>query len=106
MAKYLFAYHGGGMPQTDEERERVMAAWGEWLGTLGSAMVDLGNPIGQTVTISADGSTASGGGTNPVSGYSVIQADDLDAAVAATKGCPILQSGGSVEVCETFEVMM
>jgi hypothetical protein len=29
----------------------------------------------------------------------------MDAAVGLCKGCPILQSGGSVEVGETFKVM-
>jgi hypothetical protein len=40
-----------------------------------------------------------------VTGYSIIEADSLDAAVELVKGCPILQSGGSVEVGETFDVM-
>ena len=30
MANYIFAYHGGKMPETPEEGERVMAAWGAW----------------------------------------------------------------------------
>ena len=41
-----------------------------------------------------------------VSGYTVIKADNLDAAVALAKGCPILAGyGGSIEVCETFNAM-
>jgi hypothetical protein len=105
MANYLLAYHGGGMPETEEEQHRVMAAWTAWYEQLGSAVVDPGNPIGQTRTIGGDGSVSDGGGSNPVTGYTVITAGSLDQAVQRAQGCPIIASGGSVEVCETFDVM-
>ena len=44
MPKYLLAYHGGGMPATPEEGERVMKAWNDWYGTLGPAIAD-GGPL-------------------------------------------------------------
>jgi hypothetical protein len=31
MPKYLLAFHGGRMPETNEEGARVMAAWASWL---------------------------------------------------------------------------
>jgi hypothetical protein len=105
MANYLLVYHGGGMPETDEERDRIMAAWGTWYEALGGSIVDNGNPVGHSKTIGGDGSVVDGGGPNPVSGYTIISADNLDAAVEASKGCPIIVGGGSVEVCETFDVM-
>lgn len=105
MANYLLAYHGGGMPATDEERQQVLAAWGAWFGTLGENLVDGGNPVGRTSTIVAGGDVSDGGGTNPVSGYSVIKAASMDDAVASAKGCPLLKTGGSIEVCETFSAM-
>ena len=105
MANYLLVYHGGGMPETDEEGARVLAAWGEWMGGLGAAMLDGGNPVGQAATVGAGGSVESGGGPNPVTGYTIVTAESLDAAVAMVTGCPILDSGGTVEVCETFDAM-
>ena len=39
------------------------------------------------------------------SGYSIIQADSLDEAVAKAKGCPVLQGGAQIVVLETFNVM-
>jgi hypothetical protein len=47
----------------------------------------------------------SGGGSSSLSGYSIISADSLDAAIALVKGCPVLSSGATIEVCETFEAM-
>lgn len=105
MAKYLLAFHGGGMPETEDEQAKALAAWGEWYQGLGAAVVDPGNPIGATKTIAGDGSVSDGGGANAVSGYTVIEAGDIDAALGMAKGCPILQGGGSIEVGETFAVM-
>ena len=104
MTKYLLSYHGGGMPESEEEGAKVMAAWGTWMEQVGSAMVDMGAPTGQSATIAADGSSTAGGGANPVTGYSLITADNLDAAIELAKGCPILLSGGSIEVGETIEM--
>ena len=105
MAKYLFVYHGGGMPESEEARKAEMAAWGQWFGQLGQAMTDPGNPVGQTKTVSGSG-VSDGGGANPASGYTIVNADSMDAAVNMAKGCPIVKGGGSIEVAETFEVQM
>ena len=104
MAKYLLAFHGGGVPETEEEQAQVMAAWGAWMGALGEAMVDPGNAVGQAKTILADSSISLGDGANPVTGFTLINAADIDEAVSLAKGCPILESGGSVEVGETIDM--
>ncbi len=102
MPKYIFAYHGGKPPETPEEGEKVMAAWGEWLGAMGDAVVDGGNPAGPSKTVSASG-VADDGGANPLSGYSLVNAPDMDAAVEMAKGCPVLPHG-TIEVCEAVEM--
>jgi hypothetical protein len=104
MAKYALVFHGGGMPETEEEGAKIMAAWGTWMEGLGSALTDPGNPFGNSTTIQSDGSTVAGGGANPATGYTLLEADSLDAAVALAKGCPILASGGSVEVAEALDM--
>lgn len=104
MAKYALIFHGGGMAETEEEQAKVMAAWGAWMEGLGGALKDPGNPIGVAATINSDGSVTPGGGANPASGYTLIEADSLDAAVALSKGNPILESGGSIEVAETVDM--
>ena len=104
MGKFVLAYHGGSMPESEAEQAEVMAAWGSWFEGLGSAVVDGGNPISQAKTVASDGSAADGGGTNPLSGYSLVNADSLDAAVDIAKGCPVLAGGGNVEVCETIDM--
>ena len=100
MAKYLFGYHGGGMPATPEEGQKAMQAWTDWMGGLGAALVDGGNPTGPSRTMAADGSVSNGGGANPLSGYSLLEAASLDEAVRMAKDCPIFAAGGSVEIAE------
>jgi len=103
MANFLLTFHGGSMPETKEEQDQVMTAWTNWFGTLGDALVDGGNPISQAKAISPDGSVMDA--TSAPSGYSILKADSLDAAVALAKGCPVLAGGASVLVSETFPVM-
>ena len=102
MAKYLFAYHGGGPPEPGTGQQ-VMQDWMDWFGELGSAIVDGGQPAGDWKTVASDGSVSADGGDNPVMGYSVIEADSLDAAAEMAKGSPQLKAGGSVEVVELFD---
>ncbi len=104
MGKYLLAYRGGEMAQTDAARAATMAAWGAWFGELGPAIVDPGNPFGPSASV-ANGGTVSDGAPSALTGYSVLSADSLDAASDLAKGCPVLAAGGTVDVYETFEVM-
>ena len=106
MQKYLLAYHGGGMPETEEEQATHMAAWGEWMGAHAVAFTDNGAPVSHAMTVGPDGDSE-GGGANPTSGYGIIQAVDMAAACNIARGCPIVTlSGGTVEVAETFEIEM
>lgn len=104
MSKFLFVYHGGKKPESDEEYQKVMDAWGNWFGSMGAAVVDGGNPVGMSSTVNPDGSVAGDGGSNPVSGYSLVEASDIDEALGKAKGCPILTDGGTVEVAEAFDM--
>jgi len=104
MAKYLFIYHGGSNPETEAEVAEVMDAWGAWLGSMGSAVIDGGNPVGMPSTVNPDGSVADNGGSNPATGYGLFEASDLDDALAKAKGCPILAAGGSIELAEAIDM--
>ncbi len=104
MANYLFAYTGGGMAQTDAEREAAMAAWGQWFGTLGSAIVDAGNPFGPSAAASPNGTD--GPAKTGLTGYSILSADSLDAAAELAKGCPVFANGGKVDIYEAIPIEM
>ena len=104
MSDFVLIYQGGSMPETEEAQKQAMDAWTGWFTSLGGAVKDPGNPFSPTSkTISADG--AVGDGSSSASGYSIIQADSLDAATTLAKGCPVLQGGSSISVHEVFDVM-
>jgi hypothetical protein len=102
MPNYIFAYHGGSMPESPEEGAKLMEKWGAWMGGLGDAVVNPGSPVGISKTVSAGGVTDDGG-ANPLSGYSLLKADNMDAALAMAKSCPHLETG-TIEVAEQVEM--
>ena len=104
MAKYLLIYHGGSQPESEAAGKKVMAQWVKWFATLGPAVADGGNPTGASKTIAAGGAVSNGAGSNPATGYSLLNADSLEAAVKLAKGCPHLKAGGTVRVYETIEM--
>ena len=98
MAKYLFVYHGGSNPETEQEVAEVMQAWGEWLGSMGSDVVDGGNPVGLSTTIQSDGTAVNDGGSNPASGYGLFECSDLEDAIAKAKSTALIAD--FLEECE------
>lgn len=106
MAKYLLVnrsanpFDPAALPK--EQLIQLMEAWGEWVGSLGAAVLDEGNAMsagGKRVT--ADGVA---NGDDHLAGYTIIEAKDFDEALSMAKTCPIVKRGGSVEVYEAFGV--
>ena len=77
-----------------------MQKWGGWFGTIGSAVIDGGNPFGASTAVKSDGST--GAASAGLSGYSIVEADSLEFVAKLAGGCPVLESGGLVEVYEAL----
>lgn len=102
MPQFIFAYHGGQKPDSPEEGAKMMARWQAWIDDLGDAMVNPGNPVGKSKTVSAGG-VADDGGSNPLAGFSVVEADSIEAAVDMAKACPFIEMG-SIEVAEIMEM--
>lgn len=104
MPNYIIAYRGGGKPETPEEGAKHMAKWQAWVGGLGDAAVNPGTPLGSTRMVSADG-VSDDGGPDAMSGFSVVAADNMEAALEMAKACPFLDVGGTLEVAEMKEMM-
>ncbi|GAC1501479.1 MAG: hypothetical protein NVS1B10_05700 [Candidatus Saccharimonadales bacterium] len=103
MANYILLYHGGGMPATEEEKNNVMVAWGEWQQQFGENIVDFGNPTSNVVNVDKNGENEFSG--DRVTGYSTIRAEGMANAVNCARMVPIVSDGGSVDVYETFKAM-
>ncbi|MGB0797803.1 MAG: YciI family protein [Planktomarina sp.] len=85
MAKFLITYLGQPAINTPEEGKAHMAAWMAWMNGLGDALVHPATPLRASKTVGPDG--ASDGGV-PVTGFLIVEAADMDAAVAISKSDP------------------
>jgi hypothetical protein len=104
MANYVLLYSGGGEPASPAEQQAVIRAWTDWYTNLGSAVIDPGNPFsGHAKTIERGGNISDGAKGVMATGYTVVKADSLEAAVQMAQGCPHLKDG-NVTVYETFQV--
>lgn len=104
MPHFIFAYHGGHTPQSEDEIAKTMAAWQAWFNTMGKAVVDPGNPVGASRAVT-HARVMDDGGPNPLSGYTVVAADNIDAATEMAKACPmVVDASGSIEVAEIRQI--
>ncbi len=102
MSKYILAYHGGKKPESPEEGDKHMAKWKAWIDGLGDAVVNPGTSLGMSKTVSSGG-VSDDGGSNPLSGFSIVEADSMDAALEMAKACPFLEFG-TIEVAEVKQM--
>ncbi len=107
MKKFILLYNGPATPpeqMAPEKTQAIMAAWGAWMEKIGDAMVDMGQPMANGQAVVDDGST---GTATQLSGYTIIQAEDMEAAKALVSDHPFLsdKTGAfSVEVHELLPV--
>jgi len=103
MPQYVIVYLGGEQPSSPEEGKQHFSKYMEWLSSLGASVVSPANPLKNTHVIKPDGTVAAGS-TSTMSGYTIIEANTLEAALTVAKACPFLNIGGSLEVSELAEM--
>lgn len=105
MAKYMLIYRGEATDMsamTPEQIQETMGAWEAWMGGLGGALLDGGNPFGPATTVVDDGTT---GTPADLTGFTIVEAADLDAAAALTNGHPYLSDGKGDYCIDVVELM-
>ena len=103
MAQYMITYLGGNPPSSPDEGKKHMAKYMDWLSSLGDSAVSPANPLKNTHTVHSDGSITEEN-TTTMSGYTIVEADSIDTALAIAKDCPFLDVGGSLEVSELIKM--
>lgn len=103
MSKFLLLMHYTGNYPTDEAGQAEMGqAWGGWYGSIGAGIVDAGGQGGRATAITASASSDLSGA---VTGYTIIEAADHDAAVEIAKRNPIVVSDqGTVDVIDIIDM--
>ena len=105
MARFMMVYKGEATDMSDmseEEAGAVTAKWGAWMEKVGPALTDIGTPFGAATSIVDDGTS---GNALSLTGYSILEAADLDAAKALADGHPYLSEGKGDYAVDLFELM-
>jgi hypothetical protein len=103
MTQYIITYLGGDQPSSPEEGQQHFAKYKDWLASLGDSAVSPANPLRNTNTVNSDG-TITTGSTTSMSGYTIVEAESMEAALQMAKACPFLDIGGSLEVSELMQM--
>ena len=103
MPDYMITYLGGNKPSSPEEGKEHFSKYMEWLSSLGESAVSPANPLKDTSTVNPDGSVTAGGATT-TSGFTIIRAESMEAALSVAKSCPFLDIGGTLEVSELIQM--
>jgi hypothetical protein len=104
MTKFLYLYRGPATPMdafTAEQSAEQAKAWGDWISSAGSALVDVGAPLGARTAVADDGSSPTPSDQN---GYSIVEADSLDDARKLLVSHPFLSEGKGRFSIEIFEL--
>ena len=105
MSEFTFLFRGREYFTSPEQGQKHMEKWTAWFKDLTAKgrLKNPGHPLENTgKVVSGAKKTVRDGpyaeSKDVVGGFIVVEAGDLAEAVELSKGCPILEVGGSVEV--------
>ncbi|HSN16567.1 MAG TPA: YciI family protein [Gammaproteobacteria bacterium] len=105
MNDFAFVYRGWDTSASPEDMQKTVDLWRAWFKDLEASghLKDPGLPLDKsgsvikgTRKLVSDGPFAEA--KDVVGGFTLITAQDLQQATDLARGCPILESGGSIEV--------
>ncbi len=103
MAQFIISYIGGNHPTDPQLAKQHFEQYKNWLNSIGSAVISPANPFKNTHHIKADGSVSQGSQIK-MSGFTVIEAESIEAAIEIAKQCPFLKIDGELEVAELIKM--
>jgi hypothetical protein len=104
MSRYMLIYNGKATDPSQmspDDAAKVMDGWRTWMGSVGSALVDVGTPFGEGTSVVDDGSAAD---AIELSGYSIVEASSLDEARGLAESHPFLSEGKGNYAVEVYEL--
>ena len=87
MKKFVFLTFGFETPT-----QEIMDAWSNWFASIGDKILDSGNPFRPGREITHAGIKELPQDKDAITGYMIINAENIDAAVQIAKACPIITS--------------
>ena len=105
MTKFMLLYRGDATPReemTEEQGAEVTRQWAAWIEKHGSGLSDIGTPfMGGRASVGGDGRDQ-----EPVSlnGYTIVEAESLEAAKGFCDGHPFLDGGSPEFAVDVYEL--
>jgi hypothetical protein len=109
MERFMYLFRGGDAQRaaaSAEEMQQHMQKWMTWMSELGeNNKLEGGEPLkGAGKVVEDKGNVITDGpyseGKEIVGGYLIVKVSDEDEAIELSKGCPVFEHGGTVEVRE------
>lgn len=105
MARFIMIYRGEATDlseMSEEDAAAVLGKWQTWMGKVGAALVDVGAPFDTGIAVLDDGTSRP---ALSLTGYSIVEASNLDEASTLTDGHPYLSEGRGDFGIDLFELM-
>ena len=105
MARFILVYKGEATDMSDmteAQAGEVTAKWGVWMQKVGPALSDIGAPFGPGTSQVDDGTT---GAAASLTGYSIVEADSMEGALALADGHPYLSEGNGNFAIDIYELL-
>ena len=96
MSRYVFITYG-----SEEPTQQVMDAWMAWFAGIADSVVDRGAPLGPGREVTPTGARDLPTGADAATGYTVVEAESMEAAEKLLEHCPIITS---VRVYEAMQM--
>ncbi len=112
MQDYLLLFHGGDAIEaglSPDQMQAVMMRWSAWMKSLREKGIHKGGEPLEAIgaVVAPDGTVTDGPyaeSKEAIAGFVMICAASLEEAVEISQGCPIKQTGGSIEVRPVMEI--
>lgn len=102
MTQYYLIYQGAMKPMPQDEQMAHQKSWMQWVGEQGAALVEPQVIYKDKKTVNSSGVSDYAG--TPVMGYSLLEADSHEAAIAVAQSCPFIEMGGDIVVAEKMSM--
>lgn len=105
MSEFMILYKGKATDMSEmseAQAQEIMGKWAAWMESVGPALKDVGTPLGPGSSVLDNGSS---GSAADLTGYSIVEAADMDAAKGLVDGHPYLSDNDGLFAIDIFEMM-
>lgn len=102
LAQFGLLYVGEPQFGSPEEAQAHQQEFFAWVGSLGEAVVNPGMPFGPPTRVDANG-VSSEARADRLTGVTIVEAEDMDAALEIAKSCPYVEVA-ALDVVEIFQM--